>query len=218
MDLLSLIGLATKRRGDYFAQASALAKKCKTWEKLESYMTQESQVLVNALRLKQIRWAEYERSLTDKTLISALAGVYLGASRSKPLEKLEKSWPKVVGDLLPPLHEFLKDTKLALDSGQIRVGDQTEEFAEGIKSWLGLASRVVRFIANPAYSFFNLGDYYIRQEQGYKQMKRVARKDKKTCQDCINFDQQGWQPVGSLPMPGQECRCFDRCRCAIEYR
>lgn len=218
MDLLSLVGLATKRRGDYFSQAIALARKLKTWEKLEATMAEDAKVLVNALRLKQIRWAEYERSLTDKTLISALAGVYLGAYGARPADKLEKAWPKVVGDLLPPLHNFLNETRLALDNDQIRIGDDTEEFAEGVRSWLGLVTRVIRFIANPTYSFFNLGEYYVRQEQGYKEMRRVARKDKRTCKDCISFDQQGWRPIGSLPMPGQECRCYDNCRCFVEYR
>lgn len=218
MDLLSLVGLATRRRGDYFSQAIALAKKLKSQEKLESVMAEEAKVMVNALRLKQIRWAEYERTLVDKTLISALAAIYMGSNGARPEQKLEKAWPKVVGDLLPPLHSFLNETKLALDAGNIRVGDQTEDFAEGIRSWLGLLGRVVRFIANPSYSFFNLGEYYVRQEQGFKQMRRVARKDKRTCSDCMTFDKQGWQPIGSLPMPGQECKCYDNCRCFIEYR
>jgi len=218
MDLLSLVGIATKRRGDYFSQAKALAKKARTYEKLETMMEQEAKVLVNALRLKQIKWAEYERSLLDKALISALAGVYLGAKSAKPEEKLEKAWPKVVGDMLPPLHDFLNETKKSIDDGDIRIGDETSDFAENPKSWLGVLSRVIRYIANPAYSFFNLGQYYVQQEQGFKQMRRVAKLDKRTCPDCINYAQQGWQPIGSLPMPGQECRCYDHCRCYIDYR
>lgn len=79
MDLLSLIGMATKRRGDYFTQAEALRKKVNSQAELEERMTQESKVLVKGLRDKQMRWDEYERSLLDKTLISALAAVNLGA-------------------------------------------------------------------------------------------------------------------------------------------
>ena len=217
MDLLSLVGIATKRRGDYFSQAKALAKKAKTQEKLEILMSQDAQVLVNALRLKQIKWSEYERSLTDKILISALTAVYLGSADARPADKLEKAWPKIVGDLLPPLHEFLKETKMAIDQGQIRVGDGTEEFSE-VKSWFGLVSRVIRYLANPSYSFFNLGQYYVHQEQGFREMRRVSKKDKRCCADCATYDKQGWQPMGSLPMPGQQCTCYDRCRCSIEYR
>lgn len=249
MDLLSLIGNATKKRGGYFSQARTLAKRAKTIGKLESLMQGESKVLVEALRDKQIRWEEYSRTLIDKTITSALAGVYLGAAKSKPDEKMEKAWPRVVGGLLPPLSEFLSQTKERIDSGVLLLGQKTFEFADydveamlddpdylpeegpevnntqtnpnllGIgRSWLGVFSRVVRYLANPAYSFFALGDYYIKEEQGFKEMRRVARLDKKTCKDCLHMNSLGWKPIGSLPMPGQDCRCYDRCRCRIEYR
>lgn len=38
------------------------------------------------------------------------------------------------------------------------------------------------------------------------------------CGDCIDYAAKGWQPVGTLPAPGQACRCGGRCRCSIEYR
>jgi hypothetical protein len=217
-DLLSLVGLVTKRRGDYFQQAEDLARKAKSPEKLEEMMTVEAKLIVSALKNKQIKWEEYERSLIDKTIINALASVHLGSKKAKPKDKMEKAWPIIVGDMLPPMKEFLEETKQAIDSDTIRVGDSTEEFREGVGSWLGLVSRVVRYIANPGYSFFNLGQFYVRQDQGYKEMRRVARQDNKTCPDCINFNSMGWQPLGSLPMPGRECQCYDRCRCSIEYR
>lgn len=217
MDLLSLIGTATKRRGDYFAQAEALCKKVNSQVKLKERMTQESKVLVKGLRDKQIRWEEYERSLLDKTLISALAAVNLGAEDINPRGKMERAWPTLVGEMLPPLHGFLEETKSALDNGEIRVGDTTQDFSE-VKSWPGLLVRVVRYLANPSYSFFNLGQYYVRQDQGYREMIRVPRLDSHTCPDCVIFGERGWQPLGTLPMPGQECRCYDRCRCRIDYR
>lgn len=218
MDLLSLVGMVTKRRGDYFSQATSLAKKYKTQEKLEEVMAGEAKILVNALRLKQIKWSEYERSLIDKTLTSALAGVYMGSRKANPAKKLDKAWPIIVGNMLPPLKEFLDETKLAIDSQSLLVGNDSEEFREGIRSWLGLVSRVVRYIANPSYSFFQLGEYFTREEQGFKQMKRIAQKDQRVCIDCSKYEKQGWQPLGSLPMPGQECRCYDRCRCSVIYR
>ena len=90
MDLLSTIGLATKRRRDYFSQAETLAKKQKTQKDLEDQMKHESVVLVKGLRDKQMRLEEYERSMLDKTLVSALASVYLGAEGANPREKMEK--------------------------------------------------------------------------------------------------------------------------------
>ena len=86
------------------------------------------------------------------------------------------------------------------------------------KTWQSLAGRVLRYIASPAYSFFELGVFMNRQQTGYKEMRRIARHDNRVCPDCISYDEAGWQPMGSLPMPGRGCRCWDRCRCRIEYR
>jgi len=217
MDLLSLIGMATKRRGDYFAQAERLLKKVRTQPALEERMKKEAEVLVKGLRDKQMRWEEYEKSLLQKTLVSALASVALGAEESNPRGKMERAWSTIVGQMLPPLYEFLVETKDAFDNGRILLGDKTQDFRE-VTSWLGLLTRVIRYIANPSYSFFNLGQYYVRQEQGYREMRRVPNLDQRTCPDCIAYGNLGWQPIGTLPMPGQRCMCYDNCRCRIEYR
>jgi hypothetical protein len=254
MDLLSLVSMATKRRGDYFAQAKTLARKYKEQPNLEERMKAESLGLVKGLRDKLMKWDEYERTILDRTLISALAACILGIKTDKTNQKLEKCWPIIVGDMLPPLTKFLAETKEYIDSGVLRLGDQTLDFADksllgvvpgaidletdelrGInpeeegtleaeqsraqgKTWPTLASRVARYLATPTFSFYNLGEYLVAQDQGFKEMRRVAKHDKKTCVDCKTYDESGWSPIGELPMPGKGCRCYDRCRCYIEYR
>jgi len=254
MDLLSLVSMATKRRSDFFSQAKTLARKYKEQPRLEDRMKAESLGLVKGLRDKLMRWDEYERSVLERTLISALAACILGIKDDKTDRKLEKCWPIIVGDMLPPLTKFLAETKEYIDSGVLRLGDQTVDFADynllgavpgaidlgvdeiaGIdpseegaeeasqrraqgRSWPALADRVSRYLATPTFSFYNLGQYMVAQDQGYKEMRRVAREDKKTCVDCRNYDAQGWVPIGEMPMPGKGCRCYDRCRCYLEYR
>ena len=254
MDLLSLVSMATKRRSDFFSQAKTLARKYKEQPRLEDRMKAESLGLVKGLRDKLMRWDEYERSVLERTLISALAACILGIKDNKTDRKLEKCWPIIVGDMLPPLTKFLAETKEYIDSGVLRLGDQTVDFADynllgavpgaidlgvdeiaGIdpseegaeeasqrraqgRSWPALADRVSRYLATPTFSFYNLGQYMVAQDQGYKEMRRVAREDKKTCVDCRNYDGQGWVPIGEMPMPGKGCRCYDRCRCYLEYR
>lgn len=254
MDLLSLVGMATKRRNDYFSQAQTLARKYKEQPRLEERMAAESLGLVKGLRDKLMRWDEYERTMLDKTLTSALAACILGLKDDKSNAKLEKCWPIIVGDMLPPLVKFLAETKEYVDSGVLRLGDQTLDFAdydllgavpgaidldadalEGVnpseegtleasqkraqgKTWPSLVARVLRYLATPTFSFFNLGRYMVAQDQGFKEMRRVAHRDKKVCVDCKTYGEQGWVPIGELPMPGKGCRCYDRCRCYIEYR
>lgn len=39
------------------------------------------------------------------------------------------------------------------------------------------------------------------------------------CPDCLEFADQGWQPVGTFPMPGEgKTRCLTACGCHKEYR
>jgi len=145
--------------------------------------------------------------------------------------------------MLPPLVKFLSETETYINDGTLRLGDKTMDFAdydfdgdvletnpaeqgaieaakkEAVgRTWRSLLGRVVRYIANPTYSFFNLGQFMTRQDQGYKEMRRVGPQDRRTCKDCTHYHEAGWQPIGSLPMPGRGCTCFDNCRCSIEYR
>lgn len=246
MDLLSLVGQTTKRKGELISQAKDLAKKVKTQSRLERSMSSESKALVKSLRDKQIRWEEYSRSLVQKTLESALCSVYLGSEGLNVDRRLEEAWPTIIGDMLPPLVKFLAETKYRIDSGILLVGDQISDFAdigdledlpeellnEDIeeyepdgededkkgKTWKGLFYRVERYLSTPVYSFMALGLHLTRTSQGYKEMRRIPKKDKRTCDDCRNFAELGWQPIGSLPLPGRKCQCYDRCRCIIQYR
>lgn len=221
----------------------------KTQEKLETKMEEEARGLVKALRDGEIRWEEYSRSLVDRTLIAALAAVYLGSQLSNPKANMDKAFSSVVGDMLPPLKSFLDQTEYALENGILMLGDKALDFADGDlfedvyypedsnlepllgnvqeanpgqqrrkTTWPGLYSRVKRYVSSPTFSFYALGESLVKRDQGFKQMRRIARKDPRTCPDCIGFEEKGWQPIGSLPMPGKQCRCFDRCRCFVEYR
>lgn len=257
MDLLSLIGQVTKRKGDFFSQAESLASKVRTLDRLERKMAEDSRALVRALRDGEIRWDEYSRALADKTLLSALAAVSLGSSQRNSVPVLEKAWPTIVGEMLPPLVSFLDETEAYISNGKLLIGDQSYDFAsepidevdlgneeesylwnqdqfllpvgESLTtpdkprpkkrpSWKGVHSRVLRYLVTPTYSHSLLGAQFEKVAQGHKLMRRIAVHDSRTCLDCKRFEEFGWQAIGSIPLPGKECRCRDRCRCLVEYR
>lgn len=85
-------------------------------------------------------------------------------------------------------------------------------------SWQGVEERLSRYLVTPVYSWYSFGEMERMNRIGMKQMRRVARLDKVCCDDCRGYDSMGWQPLGTLPVPGERCRCHDRCRCVIEYR
>jgi len=90
--------------------------------------------------------------------------------------------------------------------------------AVALASWIGVSERLKRYISSPAWSWYNTGRAERKRRQGYREMRRIAPLDRKTCQACLGYHAQGWQPIGLLPMPGKRCNCYDRCRCRVEYR
>ena len=88
----------------------------------------------------------------------------------------------------------------------------------GPATWKGLVSRLKRFLVTPLYRWFNTGEYEKTLTSGYREMRRISRGDRRVCQDCGYYESLGWVPIGSLPMPGVQCRCHDRCRCRMDYR
>lgn len=140
----------------------------------------------------------------------------------------------LIGDQTEDFSEFFNFVSKVPPIGDVSEDIPDEELEEDIdidfdpeeedqdrkkgKTWFGLYGRVQRYLVTPIYAYAALGLFLTRRSQGYKEMRRVARKDKRTCDDCKNFAKLEWQPIGSLPMPGQKCTCYDRCRCIIEYR
>jgi hypothetical protein len=53
--------------------------------------------------------------------------------------------------------------------------------------------------------------------EGYTMERRVLG-SAEHCADCVGYAAQGWQPIGSLPEPGDGSVCLSNCRCSKEYR
>jgi hypothetical protein len=105
------------------------------------------------------------------------------------------------------------------------LGDYDDDLIEGnlegemgVATWDGALGRTERFLVTPIYGFAASGAMMLASMQGQTMMLRVARSDRRTCDDCREYAGQGWVPIGTLPPPGQMCACHDRCRCYIEYR
>jgi hypothetical protein len=227
MDVLSAIGLLGKRKDYFFSQAQALAKKAKNQENLERLMADESRAIVRGFQYQQIKFDEYQRTLMEKTLISALAAVYLGSGKNQK-KNMEESFPVIVGEMIPPLLNFTDETKLWTEDNVLKFKDDSEEPSVQThaiageptvgRTWNGVTSRVSRYLSSPSYGYSLLGDYLTKKSLGFREMRRIPINDGKTCLDCKKYEEMGWAPLGELPLPGKECQCYDRCRCKVEYR
>lgn len=57
-----------------------------------------------------------------------------------------------------------------------------------------------------------------KKEQNYTLMKRVLGAVHKSCDECMSYASQGWQPIGLLPLPTQKCTCKNNCKCSVLYK
>lgn len=48
--------------------------------------------------------------------------------------------------------------------------------------------------------------------------RRLLDSQANHCADCPGYYDQGWQPAGVLPSPGEACACRGHCRCSMEQR
>lgn len=247
MDMLSYIGQLSNRKQKLIHRAQELLSGRKSVKKMEKEMVERNRALVSRLRENKIRFSEFQRVAADETVTAALAATMLGrkatevnstqfAEASKSLVYLWNFFAAIQksmdsGRLDNP--EFQEPLGIE-DLYDMYAGDYTDEEIQeyldqftdrelgiteggGPATWQGVESRLGRYLVTPMYGFAAAGTLALNQTLGYKQMRRVARHDKKTCEDCRMWDSMGWQPIGLLPPPGQRCRCHDNCRCYIDY-
>lgn len=239
MDFLSYVAGLTKRKPDILKEVRAVAEKTKTVEGLEKEMSKKSSSLVSAIREGKINSSEFFRSVSDQVLIGSLAAVHLGSKGSKPDQTVEDEFPFAV-TRLQPLSKFYVDFLAFQNSDNYEeddfggmvvdpeakyygmdedeFGSEGDEASSPPASWGGVETRVNRYLTTPVYGWFNRGEMRKNVRLGYKEMRRITRKDSRVCPECVQYAQDGWKPIGGLPSPGEDCRCYDRCRCAIEYR
>jgi hypothetical protein len=242
MELLSYISQLARRKETLQSRAQDLLSEHKTVEGMEEEMTKRNKALVARLKENRIRFSEFQRIAADETVTASAAGLMLGlksdelnsirwAEATKILiylwrffaviEKAEKE-----GRLTEPT--FLEWEDIDFDGmdedelEQILIEEMGDDWningASMPASWDGVETRLNRYLSSPIYGAAAAGTMLLNQTLGTKQMMRVCRNDKRSCEDCQRWDGMGWQPIGSLPPPGQGCRCYDNCRCYIDYR
>ena len=88
------------------------------------------------------------------------------------------------------------------------------EIANGTQALDGRAlvrSDLYADAANTTYSAMQTRSY---TADGFEEERRELEvKDGGNCDDCIEYANEGWQPIGTLPEPGDDSQCSKRCRC-----
>lgn len=78
-------------------------------------------------------------------------------------------------------------------------------------------NRVAGHVLSARFLFFATEREALRRSDRRFEERRVLHA-RESCGDCINYARMGWQPAGTLPLPGEGAKCGAYCRCSIERR
>jgi len=48
--------------------------------------------------------------------------------------------------------------------------------------------------------------------------RRLLDPQAEHCKECPEYYASGWQPAGTLPVPGEACSCLGNCRCTLQQK
>lgn len=66
-----------------------------------------------------------------------------------------------------------------------------------------------------ARKMYAAGRRVAKDVAGYNKERRSCIGDKGTCGECARLAGLGWQPLGTLPLPGEGTPCMSNCRCSV---
>lgn len=99
--------------------------------------------------------------------------------------------------------------------------DYLARFADQVRSGVqrldGTLRRRAELYVLSAKGVFEDVRQKVHAELGHTEMRRTLHA-KESCPDCVGYAAQGWQPIGSLPLPTEESQCGNRCECQVAYQ
>lgn len=95
-----------------------------------------------------------------------------------------------------------------------------DKFAEDIEggnlSDANIRNRATLY-PDASYSQWQLGRQAAAVDSGEEFEIWDSPDDSASCADCLAKSQLGWQPVGTLGVPGASVKCLSRCRCTKRF-
>lgn len=98
-----------------------------------------------------------------------------------------------------------------------RMSNLVSDVEKGRATLPQALNRVQGYVLEARQQFFIAEREALRQSGGQFEERRRLHANE-SCADCMSYAGMGWQPFGTLPLPGQLSRCRVFCRCTIERR
>lgn len=91
-----------------------------------------------------------------------------------------------------------------------------QELASGTLSESEIQRRMAMYERAARTAFYD-GSRSAAKAGGRTQEKRIVSAVE-NCEDCLRYEAMGWQPIGTLPSPGQSSVCLSNCQCDMDFR
>ena len=98
------------------------------------------------------------------------------------------------------------------------ISNQYEHLRGFAETLINKGMSEAQFLARlDMYAAAGNGSFEKAKEEGHKKAgffwERRHRTKSNSCQPCVSYAGAGWQPIGTLPSPMQECDCHSNCGC-----
>jgi hypothetical protein len=160
--------------------------------------------LTTALYEKQLSPVAYQSIMRDEMRRLHLQNAALG---SGGIEKLDSAAYGRTGALLR------EDYK--------RMSNLAEGIARGEVTLPQALNRIQGYAGSARINFLTQEREANRQAANVRGVQLEERRRlgaSEHCKDCVAYFAMGWQPLGTLPLPGQGSVCGTHCRCSLERR
>lgn len=94
-----------------------------------------------------------------------------------------------------------------------KIAGSAADIAAGTVSEAQMTGRITNYVGSARALYYQAEREGMAQTPGMVTIeRRVLDPAAQHCGDCVTYASRGWQPVGTLPVPGQACQCSGRCR------
>lgn len=97
------------------------------------------------------------------------------------------------------------------------IAGTAKDIAEGLISVAVALARANEYAGHARSHFYTAERATVKPSAPNKVIleRRMLAGGGRTCNDCVSFYDQGWQPFGLLPPPGVDSVCRGNCRCNL---
>lgn len=99
-----------------------------------------------------------------------------------------------------------------------RVEGFAQSIASGEISLAQALNRARLYAGNARTQYWQAVESRLTARPGMVQIERRQLGASEHCGDCVNYYERGWQPLGTLPSPGEGSECLTGCKCTKVYR